>query len=104
MRQVRIVSYFSLPTDLAAEMQSWPEFVSGSGYRVSLSSENERVNVALITESEEEGKYVVVRGEGDGPLFQRALGCVAYALAGHSDDISIMRWSYPEPGVTPGEA
>ena len=37
-RAVNIDSYFSLPTDLAAEMRSWEEFVTGSEYNVTLHS------------------------------------------------------------------
>ena len=37
VEELRIQSYFSLPTDLAAEMRAWPEFVSGEGYTVNLS-------------------------------------------------------------------
>jgi hypothetical protein len=34
MLEVHIQSYFSIETDLANEMRSWPEFTSGSGYAV----------------------------------------------------------------------
>jgi hypothetical protein len=35
-KELRIQSYFSLPTDLAAEIRDGPEFVGGSGYDVDL--------------------------------------------------------------------
>jgi len=35
-RDIHIVSYFSLPTDLAGEMRDWPEFVAGQEYSVDL--------------------------------------------------------------------
>ena len=84
-RTVSIDSYFSLPTDLAQEMRSWPEFVDGNGYVTRLRSESEEVGTSL----EEEGgrRLVYVRGTGEGPLFYRVLGCTLYALAGHSDDV-----------------
>ena len=42
-RAVRIESYFSLPTDLAAEMRCWAEFVSGDGYTVLLRTSTEEI-------------------------------------------------------------
>src|SRR5262245_5676630 len=91
-RQARIGSYFSLPTDLAAEMRSWQEFVRGEGYKVELKNSAERVTVALIPEQDDDTQYVLVRGEGAGQLFERVLGCVAFAMAAHSDDVAVMRW------------
>ena len=87
-------SYFSLPTDLAAEMRSWPEFRLGEGYDVRLASAHEQVAVELVprNESEEESAFVRVRGDGEGPLFHAVLGCVAYAMSAHSDSVSISRW------------
>lgn len=38
MAEVHVISYFSLETDLASEMSSWPEFKSGFGYAVELSA------------------------------------------------------------------
>jgi len=84
-RAVRIESYFSIPTDLAAEMRSWPEFVAGDGYEVSLRSDAEEVSISL--EHDEGHPFVQVSGEGEGPLFHRVLGLTVYALAGHSDEV-----------------
>jgi hypothetical protein len=92
IREVRIDSYFSLPTDLAAEMGSWPEFVSGTEYTTTLRSEGELVETSL---QEDEGSHFVrVRGSGHGNLFFKVLGITLYALAGHSDDVwpRVMRW------------
>jgi hypothetical protein len=91
--EVRIDSYFSLPTDLAAEMHTWPEFVEGKEYAVTLRSSTEEVSTSL--EYDEERPYVFVRGTGEGHLFYRTLGVTLYALAGHSDDVwpSVTRWS-----------
>jgi hypothetical protein len=91
-REVSIDSYFSMPTDLAVTMGSWPEFVSGSGYSVSLASEHEKVETSL--EVDEGHPLVYVRGTGDGDLYFRVLGATLYALAQHSDDVwpRVMRW------------
>ena len=66
--KVEILSYFSIETDLAGEMRSWPELVSGTGY-----------------------DYVEVRAIAEGPLFDRVLGRVIYALAAHSDNLQVWR-------------
>ena len=90
--EVRIDSYFSLPTDLAAEMRSWPEFVQGDGYAVTLRSCTEEVSTSL--ENDEGDPYVFVRGATEGPLFFRVLGATLYALAGNSDSVwpRVTRW------------
>ena len=92
-RGVQIVSYFSLPTDLAAEMRDWPEFRSGADYDVDLwdDSTGEAVTVRLIARSEEESSYVTVTSIGDGPLFERVLGRVVYSLSAHSDNLMVDR-------------
>jgi hypothetical protein len=88
-REVHIFSYFSLPTDLAAEMRGWPEFVAGQDYSVELKnpSSGESVSVRYIEEGEE--RYVSVAGSGNGSLFDKVLGCVIYTLAGHSDNLMV---------------
>ena len=92
-RDVRLDSYFSLPTDLAAELGTWPEFVSGHEYDADLRSGDEFVSVRL--EQDEGTRFVRVRGFGDGPLFHRVLGTVMHALSAQSDDVwmRMMRWS-----------
>ena len=91
-REVHIISYFSLPTDLAAEMRGWPEFVSGQEYSVDLtgSGSDEAVSVRYVEDGEEH--YVSVKGAGTGTLFDRVLGRVIYALAVHSDNLMIDRY------------
>ncbi len=37
-REVHILSYFSLPTDLAATFSEWPEYRSGASYSVDLAA------------------------------------------------------------------
>jgi hypothetical protein len=88
-REVHIVSYFSLPTDLAASMRNWPEFRGGEEYSVDLKSEaGETVTVRLESDDD---KYVAVVGIGDGPLFDRVLGRVVHELGAHSDNLMIYR-------------
>ncbi len=90
-RETHIISYFSLPTDLASEMRDWPEFVSGQEYSVDLKSPDstETVSVRYVEDGEE--RYVSVSGVGAGTLFDRVLGRVIYALAAHSDNLMIDR-------------
>ena len=90
-RETHIISYFSLPTDLASEMRGWPEFVSGQDYSVDLKSSDssETVSVRLVEDSE--AHFVSVSGTGPGLLFDRVLGRVVYALAAHTDTLMIDR-------------
>ena len=90
-REVHIISYFSLPTDLAAEMRKWPEFVSGHEYSVDLRNPDcsEAVSVRYVEDGEEH--YVSVTGSSAGALFERVLGRVIYALAAHSDNLMVDR-------------
>ena len=89
-RETHIMSYFSLPTDLAGEMRDWPEFVSGQEYSVDLKSSGETVSVRYVQDEEE--RYVAVSGDGAGTLFDRVLGRVIYALAAHSDNLMVDRY------------
>lgn len=90
---VQIVSYFSIETDLAEELSSWPEFVSGQGYDVDLRSEHgdQQVSVRFVAETEAETNHVRVTGSSPGDLFDRVLGRVMHALAAHSDSLEIRR-------------
>ena len=91
-RTVHILSYFSLPTDLAAQMRDWKEFVAGQEYSVELKdpSSGEAVSVNYVEEGEEH--YVSVSGSGCGSLFDRVLGRVIYALSEHSDNLMVDRY------------
>jgi hypothetical protein len=91
--EVRIHSYSSLETDLAAEMSSWPEFVSGSGYTVELTVPDgtECVSVARAEANSEDLPYVRISGAVPGTLFDRVLGRVVLALAAHSDTLVVKR-------------
>jgi hypothetical protein len=83
---LRIESYFSLPTDLAGEMAAWEEFVSGSGYNVDLRSGSSSVTIRF--ERSDESQFVRICGTG-GPLFDRAVGAAVRALAAHSDTLVV---------------
>ena len=90
-RDVRLDSYFSLPTNLATELGTWPEFVSGHEYNADLRDDNELISVRL--EHDEGRPFVRIRGTGEGHLFHRVLGAVIHALSAHSDDVWLTRWS-----------
>ena len=89
-REVHILSYFSLPTDLAATFSEWPEFRSGVGYSVDLAALEEVVQVRIV-ESAEEQPYVTVVGSGAGRLFAQVLGTVLYTLGKNSDNLMVDR-------------
>jgi hypothetical protein len=91
-REIHILSYFSLPTDLAGSMRNWPEFRRGEQYSVDFESENGEV-VSVRFQSKDDEDYVVVLGVGEGPLFDRVLGRVVYELGAHSDNLMIYRWN-----------
>jgi hypothetical protein len=91
-REVHILSYFSLPTDLAASLKSWPEFQDGNEYHVDLSDSRENGAVRLI-EPKDESPYISVAGQGSGRLFDQVLGFVIHSLAAHSDSLMVDRVS-----------
>jgi hypothetical protein len=93
MKKVRIESYFSLPTDLAAEFRAWPEFVAGEGYNVELRGAGGRSVFIRYSETDEVPE-LTVESSDEGGLFERILGHAVYALAAHSDTVCIHR--YPE--------
>lgn len=77
---------------MAGEMRSWPEFVAGHEYTVDLKSMDsaETVSVRLVENGDE--RYVRIRGEGVGHLYDRVLGRAIYALAAHSDHLMVDRF------------
>ena len=93
-REVHIQSYFSLPTDLAGQMMSWPEYEDGSEYDVSLlnAESGERVQVRYVS-ADDETDYVSVCSENPGQLFDRVLGVVVYSLSQHSDTLMVHKWT-----------
>ena len=92
IRELRIHSYFSLPTDLAAQMRDWPEFIRGEEYSVELrnSATNETVTVKL--DKEDNAPFVSIHSSEAGLLFDRVTGRVVYALSEHSDDLMVERY------------
>jgi len=91
-REVHILSYFSLPTDLAETFSHWPEFRSGADYSVDLATVGESVEVRLVAPAEEQ-HYVTVKGRQGGRLFDQVLGAVVYALGKNSDNLVVDRVS-----------
>jgi hypothetical protein len=91
--EVCIHSYFSVETDLAAEMSSWPEFVSGSGYTVELATPDgtESVSVTRSEANSDDLPCVRISGSAAGTLFDRVLGRVIFSLAAHSDTLVVKR-------------
>ena len=89
IKELRIQSYFSLPTDLAAEMRDWPEFVSGEGYSATLSdvATGEEVTVRYV--EEEDDCYVIIWSIVAGQLLDRVAGRVICSLISHSDTLVV---------------
>lgn len=88
--QIRIVSYFSLPTDLAGEMRDWKEFVSGAGYKVELRNNETGEVVKVIYVDVEDGlDYVTIDSNLGNELFDRAIGRVIRALSLNSDSLMV---------------
>ena len=90
---VEIISYFSLPTDLAAALSSWPEYRGGHEYDVTLRSADgaEEVTTRFLRDEENGAPYVRVTSSADGALFERVLGRVIFEMAAHSDDLTVDR-------------
>lgn len=90
---LRIDSYFSLPTDLASEMRSWPEFVEGIEYSVDLKDAltAEEVSVRLFEGTENDLPHIQIRSNRNGLLFERVVGCVVFALSAHTDNLMVGR-------------
>ena len=89
VKELRIQSYFSLPTDLAAEMRGWPEFVSGEGYAANLldAATGEEVTVRYV--EEEDDCYVIIRASSPGQLLDRVAGRAVCSLIAHSDTLVV---------------
>lgn len=92
--EMHIQSYFSIETDLAKEFSNWPEFIEGNEYDVLLRNESgEEVSTKLFGKTENDDKFVQVKSNSNGVLFQRALGYATYLLAQHSDNLMVHKWS-----------
>jgi hypothetical protein len=90
--QIKIVSYFSIPTDLAAEMRNWQEFVNGEGYDIDLKSDEtgETVSVRYF-ENEGDLDFVLIKTDLPSDLYDRVVGRVICALSMHSDNLMVYR-------------
>lgn len=90
--QIKIVSYFSIPTDLAGEMKSWKEFVTGEDYSVDLkNAETGEIVTVRYFQEEDDFDYVIVNSNLQGELFDRVVGRVVWALSNHSDNLMLYR-------------
>jgi hypothetical protein len=91
-KSLRVVSYFSRPTDLADAMRGWPEFVRGEGYDVWLRSPttHEEVTVRLVTD--EDAPHVIFTSSSAGELLGRVLGCSLCAMSENSDTL-VINWA-----------
>ena len=90
--QVQIVSYFSIPTDLASEMRDWEEFVSGEGYTVDLkNAETGEIVSVRYVEKEDDFDYVIVECNFPSELFDRVVGRAIRSLVMHSDNLMVYR-------------
>ena len=70
--------------------------VEGKDYDVLLrSSDGEEVSTKYTVETEDdcEDKFVKIKGNRNGPLFQRVLGHATYLLAQHSDNLIVHKWN-----------
>ena len=89
MEQIRIYSYFSIPTDLAEEMRNWPEFVDGHDYTVDLKDTASAEAVFVRYVEADEDCYVTVEAAKACPLFDKVVGRVICALSTHSDNLMV---------------
>jgi hypothetical protein len=101
-KQLHILTYDSIPTDLAGEMRRWPEFVAGQDYTVHLrdAQTGEEVNVCM-RDTPDDVPTVVVDGPSRSALLDKVLGRVAQALAEHSDNLMLDDRTIAEPGAAP---
>ena len=91
IERLQIRSYFSIETDLAASMSDWPEFVAGSAYDVDLRDQRNGETVGTRFVIRDEDSFVVISSSVAGPLFDKVVGKVVYALSAHSDNLMINR-------------
>jgi hypothetical protein len=92
---------------LAAAIRSWPEFVDGSGYDVDLEGPEEKISVRH--HDTEEDPHILISSSSPGPLLERVIGLVTFALSAHSDYLMVYRCtetpiqpSEPTSGLAPG--
>jgi hypothetical protein len=99
---LHIRTYDSIPTDLAGEMRSWREFVSGAAYTVHLVDERSGEEVFVcMRDTSDDFPTVIVEGSSQGPLLDRVLGRTIQALSEHSDNLTVYDMTIAEPGPVP---
>jgi len=91
LADMRIYSYFSIPTDIAASLRDWPEFVSGEEYAVELKDPitGEQVTIKPIGVEPDSIDYLVVTGNLKGRLYERVVGRAIIELQPHTDNLMI---------------
>ena len=99
-KQLHIRTYDSIPTDLAGEMRSWREFVSGAAYTAHLRDEQtgEEVSVSM-RDSPDDFPTVIVEGPSRSPLLDRVLGRAIQALSEHSDNLLVDDMTIADPSA-----
>ncbi len=90
-KALRIGSYFSLPTDLAGEMRTWPEFVAGEGYSVDLKHPETGETVRVRYVELDEVPWIIVDSPAAGGLFDQVVGRIVEAMSHHSDNVWVDR-------------
>lgn len=89
--EAQVLSYFSRPTDLAADLRGWSAFRGGTGYAVDLREGADWVRMRRLVDEDEDTAYLVLIGDGDPVFFERVLQAVAHALSHDSDHVGVER-------------
>ena len=98
---LHIRTYDSIPTDLAGEMRSWREFVSGAAHTVHLRDKQSGEEVSVcMRDTSDDFPTVIVEGSSQGPLLDRVLGRTIQALSEHSDHLMVCDMTIAEPGAS----
>jgi hypothetical protein len=98
---LHIRTYDSIPTDLAGEMRSWREFVSGAAHTVHLRDERSGQEVSVcMRHTSDDFPTVIVEGSSQGPLLDRVLGRTIQALSEHSDHLMVYDMTIAQPGAS----
>ena len=82
--------------------------MGGTGYDVDLCADNPKEKVSVRFLEGQHAPYVLVRGSGDGPLFERVVGRVIWALSANSDNLQVDRHgeepNHPAEPASPSQA
>lgn len=87
--EAQVLSYFSRPTDLAADLRGWSAFRGGAGYTVDLREGADWVRMRRLVDEEVDTAYLVLIGGGDPVFFDRVLQAVVHALSHDSDYVGV---------------